>query len=59
MFLTFTMKMANILFFVGSSMAHYGDPDWYNKYIYPLRDAYTQPEKANVVSARTARCATT
>lgn len=29
-------------------MSYYGDPEWYNRWVYPLRDAYLQPEKADV-----------
>ena len=32
-------------------MSYYGDPEWYNRWVYPLRDAYLQPEKADVVRA--------
>lgn len=31
-------------------MAYFGDPEWYNKHVYPLKDAFVKPEKAEVVS---------
>jgi hypothetical protein len=31
-------------------MAYFGDPEWYNKNVYPLKDAFVKPEKADVVS---------
>ena len=30
-------------------MAYFGDPEWYNKHVYPLKDAFVKPEKADVV----------
>ncbi|CAD6572492.1 MAG: hypothetical protein CYPHOPRED_004851 [Cyphobasidiales sp. Tagirdzhanova-0007] len=41
------------VFFPILIMAHYGDPEWYNRHIYPLRDAYLQPEKADVKLSET------
>ena len=32
-------------------MSYYGNPEWYNEWVYPLRDAFLQPEKADVVGA--------
>jgi hypothetical protein len=30
-------------------MSYYGNPEWYNQWVYPLRDAFLQPEKADIV----------
>merc|ERR1712093_449965 len=46
-------RFATYVFFPILVMAHYGDPDWYHRYIYPLRDAYLQPEKADVKLSET------
>ncbi|KAK9896461.1 hypothetical protein P389DRAFT_211202 [Cystobasidium minutum MCA 4210] len=34
-------------------MAYFGDPEWYNKHVYPLKDAFVKPEKAEVTISET------
>jgi protein PET100 len=32
------------VFFPTFLMLYFSDPDWYNKHVYPLRDAFARPD---------------
>lgn len=34
-------------------MSYFGDPEWYNTFVYPFKNAFVQPEKAQVHLAET------
>lgn len=36
------------VFFPIAAMLHFGDPDWYDRYVGPLRANYTQADKIQV-----------
>ena len=42
-------RFASYVFLPVAAMAWYGNPEWYEKHVKPLRDGYLQPEKADVV----------
>ncbi|KAM0750239.1 hypothetical protein T439DRAFT_326189 [Meredithblackwellia eburnea MCA 4105] len=41
-------KFTLYVFFPIAAMLHFGDPDWYDVYVEPLRAHYVQPEKVQV-----------
>jgi protein PET100 len=47
------------VFFPTALMMYYSDPDWYNKYVYPLKDRFTRPDLANKVTRTVLSCVCT